>query len=112
MPAAKKPARTKRANTRKAPAEPAAVKRLNKSLETAQDSLAAMRKDVSTGARDLYRDVDRFVKDARRDGRKLGRALQRDIESARKANSSKPKRTGGTSRRKPAAKRKTAARKK
>ena len=108
MPAAKKPTKTKRTTARK-PAEPAAVKRLNKGLDTAQDALAAMRKDVGTGAQAFYRDVEDFVKKARRDGRKLGRALQRDVEEARKANTSKPKRTG-TARRKPAAKKKPAAR--
>jgi hypothetical protein len=108
MPAAKKPSRSKR-STAKKPAEPAAVKRLNKSLDAAQDALGAMRKDVDTGARDFYRIVEKAVKEARRDGRKLGRALQRDIEKARKANASKPKRAG-TARRKPAAKKKPAAR--
>jgi hypothetical protein len=57
--------------------EPAAVARLNKSLDAAQDALAALRndvhKDVSTGARDIYKDVQKFVKDARRDSGNLAR---------------------------------------
>ena len=117
MPAAKKPAKAKRttATARKAAAEPAAVKRLNKSLDSAQESLAALRKDVSkdvsVGARKLYGDLQKFVKDARRDGRKLGQALQRDVEQARKGSSPRSAKAR-TARRKPAAKKKAAARKK
>ena len=90
MPATKKPSSRggKTAGKRPATGEPAAVARLNKSLDAAQDALAALRndvsKDVSTGARDLYKDVQKFVKDARRDSGRLGKALQRDIEKAQK----------------------------
>ena len=90
MPATKKPSSRggKTAGKRPATREPAAVARLNKSLDAAQDALAALRndvsKDVSTGARDLYKDVQKFVKDARRDSGRLGKALQRDIEKAQK----------------------------
>ena len=90
MPPAKKAAPRRRAAARKAPArkEPAAVRRLNKSLDGAQDALAALRKDVgrdvSAGARGLYKDVEKFVKGARRDSRKLGSALQRDLTQAQK----------------------------
>ena len=86
MPATKKRSSRggKTAGKRPATGEPAAVARLNKSLDAAQDALAALRndvsKDVSTGARDLYKDVQKFVKDARRDSGRLGKALQRDIE--------------------------------
>jgi hypothetical protein len=90
MPPAKKTATRRRAAARKSPArkEPAAVRRLNKSLDGAQEALAALRKDVSrdvsTGARGLYRDVEKFVKSARRDSRKLSTALQRDLAQAQK----------------------------
>jgi hypothetical protein len=97
MPTTKKPVSRGGRTARKRPAagEPAAVKRLNKSLDAAQDALAALRndvsKDVSTGARNLYKDVQKFVKDARRDSGKLGKALQRDIEKAQKRMSPAPK---------------------
>ena len=97
MASTKKPASRGGKTARKRPAtgEPAAVARLNKSLEAAQDALAALRndvsKDVSTGARDLYKDVQKFVKDARRDSGKLGKALQRDIDKAQKRMSPAPK---------------------
>jgi hypothetical protein len=68
--------------------EPAALARLNKSLESAQDALTELRKhterDVSEGARDLYKDVRTFVSSARRDTSKLAKALQRDFERAQK----------------------------
>ena len=93
----KKPASRGGKTARKRPAtgEPAGIARLNKSLDAAQDALAALRndvsKDVSTGARDLYKDVQKFVKVARRDSGRLGRALQRDIEKAQKRMAPAPK---------------------
>lgn len=79
---------TSRTNGRR-PTEPAALRRLNKSLDSAQDALGMLRKDlskdVSAGAKNLYKDLERFVKDARRDSGKLGTALQRDVERAQKA---------------------------
>lgn len=97
MPTTRKPASRGGKTARKRPAtgESAAIARLNKSLDAAQDALAALRndvsKDVSTGARDLYKDVQKFVKDARRDSGRLGKALQRDIEKAQKRMSPAPK---------------------
>jgi hypothetical protein len=86
----RKPAR----QTSGASKEPAALKRLNKSLDSAQDALKALRKDVGkdvgTGARDLYQDLERFVKGARRDSTKLGKALQRDVEQLQKRLAGKP----------------------
>lgn len=84
MPAAKKPA----APRPRAFKEPAALKRLSRSLESAQEALAELRKDtgrdVSQGARDLYGDLRTFVANARRDTGKLTKALQRDFEHAQK----------------------------
>ena len=63
MPPAKKPA-TSASRARVAPKEPAALKRLTKSLDAAQEALAELRKDtgrdVSQGARDLYKDLRTF----------------------------------------------------
>jgi hypothetical protein len=68
--------------------EPPALKRLNRSLDSAQEALTELRKDtrpdVSQGARDLYKDLRAFVSSARRDAGKLARALQRDFEQAQK----------------------------
>jgi hypothetical protein len=66
--------------------EPAALKRVNKSLDSAYHALAELRKDagrdISQGARDVYQDVRTLVADARRDTGKLARALARDFEQA------------------------------
>jgi hypothetical protein len=113
VPATKKPASRagKTARKRTAASEPAAIKRLNKSLEAAQDALAALRKDVSkdvsVGSRDLYKDVQKFVKDARRDSGRLSKALQRDIERMQKRLSASPRAKSSS---RAGAPRKTAAR--
>jgi hypothetical protein len=64
--------------------ESASIKRLNKSLDSVQDALTALRKDVSkdvsTGAKGLYRDLEKFVRDARRNSGRLSTALQKDVE--------------------------------
>src|SRR5215218_2432308 len=82
--ARKSPSRRSTARKSTASGEPAALRRLNKSLDSAQDALKALRKDVgrdvSTGTRGLYGDLQKFVKDARRDSTKLGRALGRDVQ--------------------------------
>jgi hypothetical protein len=101
MPPAKKSGARKSA-TRRAAKEPTALRRLNKSLDSAQDALAALGKevgrDVGGGARDLHKNLQRFVKDARRDSGKLGTALQRDLERLQKrvaGSSSTRGRAGG-----------------
>ena len=114
MPAARKPASrtTTTAPKRTTAAEPAALKRLNNALDDAQKALVALRKDVgkdvSRGARDLYDDLAKFIKDARRDSGKLGTALQKDLKALQKrlAASGKPAaRTRSTARRSTTAKR-------
>jgi hypothetical protein len=66
--------------------EPAALKRLSKSLDTAHEALAELRKDtgrdVGQGARDVYKDLRAFVSNARRDTSKLAKALARDFDRA------------------------------
>jgi hypothetical protein len=118
MPAARKPAsRTTTAPKRTTAAEPAALKRLNKSLDDSQKALVALRKDlgkdVSQGARDLYDDLGKFIKDARRHSGKLGTTLRKDFEALQKrlAASGKPAaRTRSTARRSTTAKRTTGGR--
>jgi len=112
MPPAKKPVAT-RSQARAAFKEPAALKRLSRSLDAAQEALVELRKDtgrdVGEGARDLYKDLRAFVSSARRDSQKLAKALARDFERAEKELAAAP-RAGSrtTATRRPA--RKTAAR--
>ena len=117
MPAARKPASRTTAPKRSTAAEPAALKRLNKSLDDSQKALAALRKDlgkdVSKGARDLCDDLGKFIKDARRHSGKLGTALRKDLEALQKrlAASGKPAAsTRSTARRSTSAKRTTGGR--
>ncbi len=85
-PTTRKPTRTTAKRKPAAPKESAALRRLNRSLDSAQDALTRLRKDVgkdvSAGSNSLYNDLKRFVKDARRDSGKLAKALQRDAEKA------------------------------
>ena len=66
--------------------EPAALKWLSSSLDTAQQALVELRedtgRDVSQGARDLHKDLRAFISSARRDAGKLAKALQRDFDQA------------------------------
>ena len=68
--------------------EPAALKWLSSSLDTAQQALLELRedtgRDVSQGARDLHKDLRAFISSARRDAGKLAKALQRDFDQAQK----------------------------
>jgi hypothetical protein len=84
------PAKKSRSSTRRSVAfkEPAALKRLSKSLDAASTAMTELRKhtgrDVSKGARDVYKDVQGFVSNARRDTGKLAKALARDFQQAQK----------------------------
>ena len=68
--------------------EPAALKWLSSSLDTAQQALVELRedtgRDLSQGARDLHKDLRAFISSARRDAGKLAKALQRDFDQAQK----------------------------
>ena len=68
--------------------EPAALKWLSSSLDTAQQALVELRedtgRDVSQGARELHKDLRAFISSARRDTGKLAKALKRDFEHAQK----------------------------
>lgn len=68
--------------------QPAALKRLTTSLDTAQKALTELGKgggrDISKGGKDIYSDLRKFVSSARQNSNKLGKALQRDFEQAQK----------------------------
>jgi hypothetical protein len=95
--------------------EPAALKRLNKSLDTAQTALNALRKDVGkdvgTGARSLYKDLEKFVREARKDSGKLSKALERDVARAQKKLASAARQGAGRGTARKSTARKSTARK-
>jgi hypothetical protein len=79
---------------------------LTKSLDTASDALAELRKqggrDVGQSARAVYKDLGTFVSSARRHSGQLGKALARDFDQAQKklakATSTATSKSGGSSR--------------
>src|SRR2546429_8613183 len=84
--------------------EPAALKRLNRSLESAQKALQELRTHAGRNAagqtRALHKGVGKFLSDARRDTGKFTTQLRRDFEQAQKAAKASGRgRAGGTSRR-------------
>ena len=69
--------------------EPAALKRLTKSLESASSALADLQKqggrDVGKGARDIYKDLRTFLTNASRHSGRLATTLKRDFDHAQKS---------------------------
>src|ERR1035441_4671415 len=68
--------------------EPAALKWLSSSLDTAQQALVELRehtgRDVSQGARELHKELRAFISSARRDSGKLANGPPRDSAHAQK----------------------------
>jgi hypothetical protein len=71
--------------------EPAALKRLNRSLESAQKALTELRSHAGSSAakntQSLHKGLGKFLSDARRDTGKFTTALKRDFDQAKKAAS-------------------------
>lgn len=81
--------------------EPAALKRLNTSLTSAQKALTDLRKhasgtDAAAGTKTLYKGLGKFVSDARKDSTRFGSALRKDFEQAAKAAQKAAKTATGT----------------
>jgi hypothetical protein len=53
--------------------------RLNESLDAAQKALGDLQGDLGRGGRDIVKNVNRLLRDARRDTAKLNRALVKDL---------------------------------
>ena len=96
-PAAKRPAAPSRADVTKA------LDALNDAIERAQTAAKAVRDDLSrsTLPHDLARDVEKMVRDLRRDAGKLDRAVRAEIRKAVGASKPAAKKPAA---RKPAAK--------
>jgi len=87
MPPARKSARSS-TRSRATFKEPAALKRLHTSLDSANKALAELRKHAGRTAapstKDLHKGVSTFVSGARRDAGKFAKALARDFQQAQK----------------------------
>lgn len=96
MPTARK---STRSSTRRLPTfkEPAALKRLSSSLDSAQKALTELRKHAGTsagkGTKSLHGGLQKVVAGAKTDTRKLGTELKRDYEQAQKTVASAGSRT-------------------
>lgn len=66
-------------------AREAALDRLNESLDAAQKAIKAVRRDVTTGGRDLVKDVEGMIAQARKDTSKLERAVRSDLADLQRA---------------------------
>jgi hypothetical protein len=87
MPQARKSTRT---SSRRSIAfkEPAALKRLTQSLDSAQKALRELSthagRDSAQTTRTLYKDLSKFLTSAKRDSGKFTTALKKDFEQAQK----------------------------
>jgi hypothetical protein len=62
----------------------ASLDRLNASLEAAQKALTDLTANLGRGGRDLLKDVQKMVRDARRDTLRLNKALVADLDQLQK----------------------------
>lgn len=95
---------TRRSSTRKAGARgrgDKALERVNDSIDAAQAALTDLRSEMSRGSRELLKDVETTLRDARKHLRNVSRHVSKDLEEVQHAVAGKQQ----------PAKRKTAARK-
>lgn len=72
-----------RASSRKGP-RAASLDRLNTSLEAAQKALTDLGSSLGRGGRDVLKDVQKMVRDARRDTARLNKTLLADLDQLQK----------------------------
>ena len=105
MPQARKSSRSSSSRRSTSFKEPAALKRLNKSIGDAEKALRELRdhagRGTASGTQGLYKGLGKFLSDARRDSTKFATAIKRDFEQAAKAAQQAAKSSAGgrTSRR-------------
>jgi hypothetical protein len=99
MPQARKSTRSS-SRTPAAFKEPAALKKLNQSLEAAQKALTELRQHAGgKSSKSLHTGVGKFVASAKRDSVKLTTALKRDFAEAQKTAASAARTARTTARR-------------
>jgi hypothetical protein len=64
---------------------PRALDRLNKSISAAEGALKDLRSELGRGGRDLVKDLDKTLRDSRRNLRSLSRTVVKDIGKLQKA---------------------------
>jgi len=102
MPQARKSARSS-SRTSATYKEPAALKRLNSSLDSAQKALKDLQaqagRNATASTKALHKGLGKFLSDARRDTGKFTTALKKDFEAAQKAAKSAQASATSTARR-------------
>jgi hypothetical protein len=87
----------------------AALDRLTQSVDAAQEALKDLRKELTKGTRDVLRDLDTTLTDARKNLRSVSKTVTQDLESIQRALiTGKPAPTRAARQRKSAATRPTA----
>lgn len=99
MPPARKSTRSTSRRSTSTFKEPAALKRLNKSLGDADKALKELRAHAGRGTasttQGLYKGLGKFLSDARKDSTKFASAIKKDFESAAKAAQATAKQSAG-----------------
>jgi sugar-specific transcriptional regulator TrmB len=74
-----------------------ALDRLTRSVEAAQDALKDLRKELSRGTREILKDLDTTLKDARRNLRSVSSTVSNDLQQVQRAlTTAKPASTRAT----------------
>lgn len=98
----------KRSRTAAPARRPRALNRLEKSIDTAQSALKDLRTELGRGGRDLIRDLDKTLTDARKNLRSLSKTVAKDLEKIQQAAT--PRRPGAARGRSTAARKTTTKR--
>jgi hypothetical protein len=92
-------------STTAAARRPRALSRLEKSIDAAQAALKDLRTELGRGRRDLVKDLDKTLTDARKNLRSLSSTVAKDIEKLQKAATTR--KPTPARRRRPSARKKT-----
>jgi hypothetical protein len=103
-----------RRSTTAAKRRPRALNTLEKSIDSAQGAIKDLRSDLGRGGRDLVKELDKALADARKNLRSLTQAITKELEQVQRAATSRG-RPGGrkkaAARKSPASRKRTGARK-
>jgi predicted nucleic acid-binding Zn-ribbon protein len=69
---------------------PRALSRLEKSIDAAEAALRDLRTELGRGGRDLVKDLDKTLRDSRKNLRSLSRTVASDVAKLQKAATSRP----------------------
>ena len=75
----------KRSRTAAPARRPRALNRLEKSIDAAQTALKDLRSELGRGGRDLVKDLDKTLTDARKNLRNLSKTVAKDLGQIQKA---------------------------